>query len=248
MIKFFRKIRYDLMEKNKTGKYFKYAIGEIILVVIGILVAIQLNEWRMESNNNNQKQTVLNALQLEFQANLQQLDTVIYYIEKVPKAYLLANEMMKKSLKKYSENDYSKLIVDLSWTYTFNPSNGALRSAISSSEIHLIENKRLIEILFSWEDAIKDSDEEALTIRKFQYESQEMKGKYSSATTEWKSIFSEMLPPNNPLDFIGLLKDEAFENYSVRSFGYAKEYLGELNNIKDQNLEILLLIEQESKK
>ena len=43
MIKFFRKIRYDLMEKNKTGKYFKYAIGEIILVVIGILIAVQIN-------------------------------------------------------------------------------------------------------------------------------------------------------------------------------------------------------------
>ncbi len=36
MIQFFRKIRYDLMEKNKTGKYLKYAIGEIILVVIGM--------------------------------------------------------------------------------------------------------------------------------------------------------------------------------------------------------------------
>ena len=45
MIKFFRKIRYDLMEKNKTGKYFKYAIGEIILVVIGILIALQINNW-----------------------------------------------------------------------------------------------------------------------------------------------------------------------------------------------------------
>ena len=43
MIKFFRKIRHDLMEKNKTGKYFKYAIGEIILVVIGILIALQFN-------------------------------------------------------------------------------------------------------------------------------------------------------------------------------------------------------------
>ena len=45
MIKFFRKIRYDLMEKNKTGKYFKYAIGEIVLVVIGILIALQINNW-----------------------------------------------------------------------------------------------------------------------------------------------------------------------------------------------------------
>jgi len=48
MIKFFRKIRYDLMEKNKTGKYLKYAIGEIILVVIGILVALQINTWNEE--------------------------------------------------------------------------------------------------------------------------------------------------------------------------------------------------------
>ena len=45
MIKFFRKIRYDLMEKNKTGKYLKYAIGEIFLVVIGILIAVQVNSW-----------------------------------------------------------------------------------------------------------------------------------------------------------------------------------------------------------
>ena len=45
MIKFFRKIRYDLMEKNKTVKYFKYAFGEIILVVFGILIALQINNW-----------------------------------------------------------------------------------------------------------------------------------------------------------------------------------------------------------
>jgi len=45
MIKFFRKIRYDLMEKNKNGKYLKYAIGEILLVVIGILIALQINNW-----------------------------------------------------------------------------------------------------------------------------------------------------------------------------------------------------------
>ena len=43
MIKFFRRIRYNLMEKNKTGKYLKYAIGEIVLVVIGILIAVSIN-------------------------------------------------------------------------------------------------------------------------------------------------------------------------------------------------------------
>ena len=50
MIKFFRKIRLNLLSAGKTGKYFKYAIGEIVLVVIGILIALSINNW-----NENQK-------------------------------------------------------------------------------------------------------------------------------------------------------------------------------------------------
>lgn len=45
MIKFFRHVRKSLIEKNQMGKYVKYAIGEILLVVIGILIALQINEW-----------------------------------------------------------------------------------------------------------------------------------------------------------------------------------------------------------
>jgi hypothetical protein len=52
MIKFFRKIRQNLLMENKTGKYLKYAIGEILLVVIGILFALQINNW---NNNKNEK-------------------------------------------------------------------------------------------------------------------------------------------------------------------------------------------------
>jgi len=50
MLNFFRRIRYDFMETGKTGKYFKYAIGEIALVMIGILLALQVNNW-----NENRK-------------------------------------------------------------------------------------------------------------------------------------------------------------------------------------------------
>lgn len=56
MIKFFRKIRHNLLSEGKTGKYFKYAIGEIILVVIGILIALQINNW-----NENRKVEKLEA-------------------------------------------------------------------------------------------------------------------------------------------------------------------------------------------
>jgi hypothetical protein len=56
MIKFFRQIRQNLLMENKTGKYFKYAIGEIILVVFGILIALQINNW-----NENRKNRIAEA-------------------------------------------------------------------------------------------------------------------------------------------------------------------------------------------
>ena len=62
MIKFFRKIRYNLMSENKTGKYFKYAIGEIVLVVIGILIALQINNWNEERKSDRQIELLLNNL------------------------------------------------------------------------------------------------------------------------------------------------------------------------------------------
>ena len=46
MIKFFRRIRQSLLTENKIGQYLKYAIGEILLVVIGILKALQINNWK----------------------------------------------------------------------------------------------------------------------------------------------------------------------------------------------------------
>ena len=45
MIKFFRKLRHQQINDGKTSNYLKYAIGEIVLVVVGILIALQINNW-----------------------------------------------------------------------------------------------------------------------------------------------------------------------------------------------------------
>lgn len=55
MIKFFRKIRQKLVEENKVGNYLKYAIGEIFLVVIGILIALSINNWNEDRKRNLQE-------------------------------------------------------------------------------------------------------------------------------------------------------------------------------------------------
>jgi len=58
MIKFFRQIRHNLLMENKTSKYLKYAIGEILLVMVGILLALQVNNW------NENRKSHLNEIKL----------------------------------------------------------------------------------------------------------------------------------------------------------------------------------------
>ena len=65
MIKFFRKIRRNLLSEGKTGKYFKYAIGEILLVVIGILIALSINNWNGNNKDIQKEQLYLKALHEE---------------------------------------------------------------------------------------------------------------------------------------------------------------------------------------
>jgi len=74
MIKFFRHIRQNLIMENNMGKYFKYAIGEILLVVIGILIALQINNWNEVRKSENNKQKLMIALKKEFLINKKNLE------------------------------------------------------------------------------------------------------------------------------------------------------------------------------
>lgn len=66
MIKFFKHIRKTLIEKNQMGKYFKYAIGEILLVVIGILIALSINNWNENRINNIKLKSYLTEIVSDF--------------------------------------------------------------------------------------------------------------------------------------------------------------------------------------
>ncbi|PQJ82518.1 DUF6090 family protein [Polaribacter glomeratus] len=63
MIKFYRKIRQNLLSEGKTSKYFKYAIGEIVLVVIGILIALSINNWNQNLKNRDSERILLTNIQ-----------------------------------------------------------------------------------------------------------------------------------------------------------------------------------------
>ena len=79
MIKFFRKIRYDLMEKNKTGKYLKYAFGEIVLIVVGIMIALQLNNYNGQKRQEAEMRQSLTELKSELESNLHRFYRVLVW-------------------------------------------------------------------------------------------------------------------------------------------------------------------------
>ena len=80
MIKFFRKIRQNLLSENKTGTYLKYAFGEIILVVIGILIAIQINNWNENRKNQNELINIYHQVSLDIKNDISELsDHIKYY-------------------------------------------------------------------------------------------------------------------------------------------------------------------------
>lgn len=77
MIKFFRRIRQNLLLEGNTGKYLKYAIGEIVLVVIGILIALSLNNWNELRKDGIKEEKLLNELADNLELNLSFLDSII---------------------------------------------------------------------------------------------------------------------------------------------------------------------------
>ena len=77
MIKFFRKIRQNLHMENKTGKYLKYAIGEILLVVIGILIALSINNWNEERKNRILEKYYLQRIVEELEEDIYEIDKVV---------------------------------------------------------------------------------------------------------------------------------------------------------------------------
>jgi len=145
MFKFFSKIRKNLIDENKTSKYLKYAIGEIILVVLGILIALQINNWNENRNDVILGKEYLSRLKsdIEFDQSLLKEATIDRYERKVTslekgKAYYQGNYIIKDTLQFLNDIGYGGVFGYVNWnlnTNTYNEliSTGNLRTIKSDS-------------------------------------------------------------------------------------------------------------------
>jgi len=133
MIKFFRKIRYDLMEKNKTGKYFKYAIGEIILVVIGILIALSINNKNEQKKSEAKIDNILVGVLNELSRDIESSTNLILAYRKVDSlsSKVLNNEVTILDYQNDNTLSLSHLVIQHSTFETGNNSYNLLMNNVN---------------------------------------------------------------------------------------------------------------------
>ncbi|WP_445747917.1 DUF6090 family protein [Polaribacter sp.] len=140
MIKLFRNIRKALLSDGKTTKYFKYAFGEIVLVVIGILIALQINNWNEDRKSQKVEYTYLKNIHRDLKEQLASLEVQLEY----EKEFCMATSKIKSD---YAKN--SSLIIDSTFYInativtsrkTFVITDPTFRDLISSGNLNVIKD------------------------------------------------------------------------------------------------------------
>ncbi len=146
MFKFFRHIRQNLIMENKTGKYLKYAIGEIILVVIGILIALQINNWNEQQNEKKVELGYMKNLLEDLKA-----DEIIYseYINNNIEVYNTIDSLViylnRPDRKEYtSKTSYWARIMTMKFTRA-QPIERTFEQMKSSGQLKLVRNPKVAD-------------------------------------------------------------------------------------------------------
>ena len=150
MISFFRKIRQNLLQENRVTRYLAYALGEIVLVGFGILLALQVNNWNEQRKNRIQELELLKSVQSDLKRDLADIDGNVYYQRKSAHSGRILLQAMKDQIP-YSDSlgaHFAQVFLPTSFLYSTSTFE-----TIKSKGVDLIKNvdlrKKMIEVFDS---------------------------------------------------------------------------------------------------
>lgn len=156
MISLFRKIRHSLLAQNRVIRYLAYAVGEIVLVTIGILIALQVNTWNSNRLENKQEQITLKALKEDFLQSKKNLDSTVFSQTRVVN---YCTRLLKVLLEEDQTADPDSLGIYVyrgAFSYwRFEATNGTYDALISSGNTGLIKNEDLNRLLAEYTAQLK---------------------------------------------------------------------------------------------
>jgi len=169
MIPFFRKIRKKMADDNRPLKYMRYAIGEIILVVIGILIALQINNWNIKVKERNAERLNLIALKEEFKENKKELNNVIALNAQI----IIGTKKVIQTFKVSTLDTISERTIAINISgalareINFVQSSGVLSEILSSGELKLIQNIELKHHLAGFGSWIERNEQQEHEVNQF---------------------------------------------------------------------------------
>lgn len=240
MIKLLRRIRRRLIDKGNLRKYLIYAIGEILLVMIGILLALQVSNWNQKRIEHKKELKALIDLNKEFKLNEQRIKIKQHSrISIVPK---LENYVRQISS---GDADYSSFKDFHSDQFLFgmtNPANGVINTLISSGEIALISNDSLKYFLTDWKNQVENlyENEQILWNSGLIYI-----GSYAKTIPIPSHNWNDWSDKKLELTFNSLTSNIAYKNNLVGFEGVNKIVIEECNAVLNLLENVLTLLEDE---
>ena len=237
MIKFFRNIRQKLLNEGKTANYLKYAIGEIVLVVIGILIALQINNWNEQRKEAIFERQVLAEINVSITQNIGYLDRGLTLNNTAIKSCRIILNHFENNLPYSDSLDYH-FSNSLLWFYP-SLDNNAYES-LKSYGLHLIKNdsiRNMLGRIYEWKymDVLNKRQDEYFygTIAPFitdLFESYEINGRMK------------------PYDYKELKKSKKY-NHILRTLISNRELQNQFwESIKNDRLELEKIIKKELNK
>jgi hypothetical protein len=168
MIKFFRKIRQTMIKENRVSKYMLYAIGEIILVVIGILIALQINNWNEHRKETQRTQSIYNIIKNDLETDIAEIQWFISDYDSVRKPVfetllrdtLTQNDFIKNPNLNKGFRGYEDIQVNIRGYELFkNQPNYSVLEQKLASEISQFYNDHLYEITVAQQELSEEFGE-----------------------------------------------------------------------------------------
>lgn len=255
-MKIFRKTRLKLLGKNSFSKYFIYAIGEIILVVIGILIALYLNNKKDESDLYEKQKTHFTLIKNELISNLQILDEEDEDLSKIIKNLRMIINLSNSEVAIDTINEIElsgSLFLPLTRAIDLNYENGAFIEFVNSNGLKDVKNDNIKTILSSWEKQLKTLDLQESVVKKSLAKAVdfiEINGSVKTIFDNYNLSETYLEVKNSPILISNknILTSTQFENILLQYLGVATQlHKKTYPKFKDQTLELISLIEQELK-
>ena len=232
-MKIFRKFRQQLITDNKVRKYLLYAIGEIVLVVIGILIALNINNWNTEQSKrdaeivfyHNTKEQLLDDLK-NIESNMKYNDTYSEQFRYAINLIELNNRSKKDSL--------GQIAVNLMTNSDFDRQGNIYETMVNSGDVNLLKNNKIIQGLRRLEET-------------YIYVNRMENIHFEALISMIPDLIKTVRISSNKVENEEHLYGFEFQNYFAISLKVMDEKDGAYNRTKDEIESIIKLIDFEIK-